>query len=160
MRLFRPRLLPSVLLLSLLLPLNLYAADAGQVGEGERCPVCGMFVAPYHNWLSVVTLADGELIYFDGPKDLFRFVFDVATYRPGQTVADISRVQVTEYYSTRLMDAQEVFFVSGSDVMGPMGAELVPVAGKGNAEAFLKDHGGQAVMQFDGKELHKVVTRD
>ena len=159
MILFRKFCLVSFLVL-LLMPLQAGAADSGQVGKDERCPVCGMFVAPYTNWLSVVTMSDGQQFHFDGPKDLFRFVMDLSSYQPGRTIDDIRQVQVTEYYSTQLMDATAVFFVTGSDVLGPMGAELVPIAGKANAEAFLKDHGGKAVMQFDGKELHKVVSRD
>jgi len=159
MKLIRKPCLLTLLFL-LLLPLTATAGDGGQVDKDERCPVCGMFVAPYQNWLTVVTMNDGQQFHFDGPKDLFRFIMDLSSYQPGRTLADIRQVQVTEYYSTRLMDATAVFFVTGSDVLGPMGAELVPIAGKANAEAFLKDHGGKAVMQFDGKELHKVVSRD
>jgi copper chaperone NosL len=154
------RLLPVivVLLMNLLPPIA--AAESGKPNASDRCPVCGMFVAPHSNWLSVVTFADGQEVFFDGPKDLFRYIFDLQTYQAERTLAEIQQVRVTEYYSTRLMDAKEVFFVTGSDVLGPMGAELVPVFGKGNAEAFLKDHAGKAVMQFDGKELNKVVSGD
>jgi nitrous oxide reductase accessory protein NosL len=162
MNFLRIRLLPIsicvVLLINFLSPA--VAAESGVPKASDRCPVCGMFVAPYANWISVVTFADGQEVFFDGPKDLFRYVFDLQTYQPDRTFADIRQVRVTEYYSTRLMDAQEVFFVTGSDVLGPMGAELVPVSGKANAEAFLKDHAGKAVMQFDGKDLNKVVSGD
>lgn len=148
----------SALLLLLLAPFQVSAATDDQPGANERCPVCGMFVAPYPSWLSSVTMNDGRRFFFDGPKDLFQFVLELPSYLPGQTTDDIRQVQVTEYYSTRLMDAREVFFVTGSDVLGPMGMELVPVAGKANTETFLKDHGGKAVLRFDGRELHKVAA--
>lgn len=35
-----------------------------------------------------------------------------------------------------------VWFAAGSDVTGPMGRTLVPVAGREEAEHFLKDHHG------------------
>jgi copper chaperone NosL len=160
MNLLRIKMLPvAVVLLINLLP-TVAAAEAGKPTASDRCPVCGMFVAPHSNWLSVVAFTDGQEVFFDGPKDLFRYLFDLQTYQPERTLADIQQVRVSEYYSTRLLDAKEVFFVTGSDVLGPMGAELVPVFGKANAEAFLKDHAGKAVMQFDGKELNKVVSGD
>jgi len=60
---------------------------------------------------------------------------------------------VTEYYSTKLMKAEEVYFVGGSDVKGPMGDELVAIRGRDQAETFLKDHAGKKLLQFDGKSL-------
>jgi len=149
-----------LMFLALLSGLLVSGALADQIspGQDERCPVCGMGVAPYPNWVSVVTFSDGERVFFDGPKDLFRFIFGLKTYRPEKSSEDIAEVQVTEYYSTRLTDAKEVYFIVGSDIRGPMPNELVAVAGKQNAEAFLKDHGGESILVFDGHDLNKVVA--
>lgn len=128
-------------------------------GQQDRCPVCGMFVAPYPNWLAVAEMSGGSYHYFDGPKDLFRFFFAVDSYLPGKSRDDIVQLWASEYYSTRLTPIEELFFVSGSDVLGPMGEELVPVAGKENAEAFLRDHGGTKILRFDGQDLVEVIAR-
>jgi nitrous oxide reductase accessory protein NosL len=122
-------------------------------GPKDRCAVCGMFVAPYPNWVALIEFRDGSRAFFDGPKDMFVFFFDLAKYRPQARPEDIAGILVTEYYTTRLMAARDVYFVVGSDVMGPMGKELVPVAGRENAETFQRDHGGTKIMQFDGKNL-------
>ena len=37
----------------------------------------------------------------------------------------------------------------GSDVLGPMGHELVPLANRMDAEEFLKDHKGKRALAFD-----------
>jgi copper chaperone NosL len=63
---------------------------------------------------------------------------------------------VTEYYSTKLQRAESVYFVSGSEVMGPMGAELVPIGDREQAETFRRDHDGKKIMRFDGKDLVEV----
>ena len=39
--------------------------------------------------------------------------------------------------------------LTGSDVMGPMGAELVPIAKKSHAETFVIDHGGESILRYD-----------
>jgi nitrous oxide reductase accessory protein NosL len=112
-----------------------------------------MFVAPYPNWVALVEFKDGSRDFFDGPKDMFVYFFDLAKYRPQARPEDIAGIYVTEYYTTRLVGARDVYFVTGSDVMGPMGKELVPVAGRENAETFRRDHGGTKIMQFDGENL-------
>jgi copper chaperone NosL len=122
-------------------------------GPKERCGVCGMFVAPYANWLAQMEFKDGSRAFFDGPKDLFVYFFDLAKYQPGAKVEEIAALYVTEYYTTRVLNVREVFLVSGSDVMGPMGQELVPVAGREQAETFRRDHGGKKILQFNGAEL-------
>jgi nitrous oxide reductase accessory protein NosL len=116
-------------------------------GPEERCAVCGMYVARYPSWQAVIELVDGSRLYFDGPKDMFKFLDNLEKH--SRRPQEISRAWVTEYYSTRLMPAREAFFVSGSDVSGPMGAELVPVAGAEAAHSFAADHGGTAVLSFD-----------
>jgi len=121
-----------------------------------RCPVCGMFVAPFSGWIATVQFADTAPFYFDGPKDMFNYLFSRATYHPNGTLPSITGVFVTEYYTQRGMPADDVYFIAGSNVLGPMGQELVPVAGKETALTFVSDHGGQRVMVFDGSDLKEV----
>ena len=117
-------------------------------GPKDKCAVCGMFVAKYPEWVAAAVLADGKVRYFDGPKDLFRYSFDVERYERGRSREDVKGLFVTEYYSTRLVPAESVFFVAGSDVLGPMGHELVPVEGQAAAKTFSADHRGRAVLAF------------
>jgi nitrous oxide reductase accessory protein NosL len=120
-----------------------------EVRKSDKCPVCGMFVARYKNWLSEIIFTDGTYAVFDGPKDMFRYYLDVKKYNPTKKASDISNIYITEYYSTELMDARKVFFVQGSDVNGPMGAELVPLASETAAKDFLKDHKGSRILKFN-----------
>ncbi|MEN8135669.1 MAG: nitrous oxide reductase accessory protein NosL [Thermodesulfobacteriota bacterium] len=117
-------------------------------GNRDRCPVCGMFVAPYPSWLATIAFNDGSQLFFDGPKDLFRFYLDWPAKESRQK-SDITAIYVTEYYSTRLMKIAEVLFVTGSDVYGPMGQELVPVAGREAAAGFMRDHRGTKIITFE-----------
>jgi copper chaperone NosL len=111
-------------------------------GPAARCPVCGMFVAPHPTWVAALRRADGALEYFDGPKDLFRRLVSP----PGRETG--GEPFVTDYYSTETIAARGAWFVAGSDVLGPMGRELVPFASEKEARGFLRDHGGSAVLPF------------
>lgn len=147
---FYPLLLAILYMLFLSLPLS-FATDKKPVAvkKSDKCPVCGMFVSGYKNWLAEIIFSDGTYAAFDGPKDMFRYYLDLKKYNPSKTASDISAIYITEYYSTELTDARKVFFVLGSNVNGPMGAELVPLASETAAKEFLKDHKGKKVLKFN-----------
>jgi len=115
----------------------------------DKCPVCGMFVAPYPNWVGQIVFKDGGRSYFDGPKDLFTYYFAPEKYGSARKRADIVDIHVTDYYSVSAIDGRKAFYVIGSDVRGPMGKELVPFAKKADADGFLKDHHGRKGLSFD-----------
>lgn len=115
----------------------------------DKCPVCGMFVAKYPDWVASTTFKNGSVSYFDGPKDMFTHFFDPPRYTPGLRQGDIAAMRVKEYYSLKMIDARGAFFVIGSDVYGPMGKELIPFATRADAEAFLADHKGKRVLRFN-----------
>jgi nitrous oxide reductase accessory protein NosL len=123
-------------------------------GPDDRCAVCGMFVHKYPNWVATVVFADGAQVFFDGPKDLFRYLLDLEKYQAGDR--EIAGVFVTDYYRVRFIDAETAHFVTGSDVTGPMGAELIPLGKREEAETFARDHGGQETLEFGDITLEKV----
>jgi copper chaperone NosL len=134
---------------ALLLPARAFAQAAAKSGAKDLCPVCGMLVSKYPNWTAAVTYRDGHSHYFDGAKDLFKYLLDLPKYAPGHRRQDIAAIEVTEYYGLTRIDARKAFYVTGSDVLGPMGQELVPFASRADAEEFLKDHGGNRILGFD-----------
>ncbi len=134
--------------------------DAGprEVTKKDKCPVCGMFVYKYPDWVGQVIFQDGTTAFFDGAKDLFKYYLDLAKYRPGSRLEDIAAVYVTEYYDMELIPAKEALFVVGSDVYGPMGHELIPFKTRKDAEVFMKDHQGNRVLGF-GEVTPEVIGK-
>jgi copper chaperone NosL len=142
-------ILAVISLMFLSAPLSI-AADKKPVDvkKSDKCPVCGMFVSGYKNWQAQIIFSDGSYAVFDGPKDMFRYYLNIKKYNPAKQASDISSIYVTEYYSTAFIDGRKAFFVQGSDVNGPMGAELVPCATEATARDFLKDHKGSRILKF------------
>lgn len=122
--------------------------------SSDKCAVCGMFVERYTDWIATIVKRDGSRLYFDGPKDMFKFLLDTRTYKGDRE--EIAAVFVTDYYKTETMDARKAFFVSGSDVMGPMGPELIAIDNEADARTFLDDHGGNLILAFDDVTLEAV----
>jgi nitrous oxide reductase accessory protein NosL len=127
-------------------------------GKRDKCPVCGMFVAKYPDWVAAIRFTDGSYAVFDGAKDLFKFWLDMAAFDRSRRPADVASIQVTDYYAVKPVDARKAYFVVGSDVLGPMGHELVPFESEADARAFLADHRGRRVLRFD--EVGPAVLRE
>lgn len=124
-------------------------------GRRDTCPVCGMLVSKYPNWVATIVYKDGHAHHFDGAKDMFKFWFDPPKYAANHSQDMIAAIWVTDYYGLQKIDAHKAYYVIGSDVPGPMGHEFVPLASKADAEDFMKEHKGIRVMTFDqvDKEL-------
>ncbi len=112
------------------------------------CPVCGMFVAQYPNWVATVLYPAGASHHFDGPKDLFTYLLDMKKWAQGRGADAIQSITVKEYYGLNRINAQAAFYVVGSDVLGPMGHELIPFATLEDAETFMRDHRGKKIYRF------------
>ncbi|MDD2541448.1 MAG: nitrous oxide reductase accessory protein NosL [Desulfuromonadaceae bacterium] len=145
------RLIPVVILICFLMMSVCLAANkaAVVVPPGAKCPVCGMFVAKFPDWTATAHFKDGATFYYDGPKDMFSHYLNTSRYTPGKLQADIVALTVKEYYSLERIDARTAFFVSGSDVYGPMGNELVPFKTEKDARSFKLDHKGKFILRFN-----------
>lgn len=136
---------------ALLLTGSLLAAADGppaSPGPKDKCPVCGMFVAKFPEWIAVVRFQDGSQAFFDGAKDLFAYLQEPRRYRSSSTPKDVASVWVKDYYRQQMIDARRACFVLGSNILGPMGKELVPCATEVEARTFLKDHAGTRILRF------------
>jgi copper chaperone NosL len=117
-------------------------------GPKTKCPVCGMFVAKYPDYLAQVVFKDGSSDFFDGPKDMFKYLVNLKRYNPGKNRTDVAAIHVTDYYRVVPVDGMKAFYVMGSAVYGPMGKELIPFEKDQEARIFMKDHGGITILRF------------
>ena len=130
------------------------------VPEDARCPVCAMFVAKYPKWAAQMDFTQNgakHTVYFDGVKDMMKFYFKPAKWGKYYDIKPVQML-VSDYYSRKVVNAKDAFYVTGSDVLGPMGEELIPFFSEENAKTFMKDHNGRKLLRFDeitGKTLRK-----
>jgi len=129
---------------------RIFMAEAGmpaEVNEQDHCAVCGMLVTKYPEWIARIQLSDGRVVVFDGPKDLFVYYFSPEEYGDGEMKG--SEIWVKDYYTQEWLDGRKAFYVTGSDVYGPMGEEFVPLSTREAAENFRKDHHGKAIWMIE-----------
>ncbi len=119
-----------------------------QVSEEDRCAVCAMRPINYPKFSSAIRLTDGTTFYFCGTGCMIKSWMHPEHYL-GVSESRLDRPVVHDYFSGKLMDARDVKWVAGSDVIGPMGPALVPVSGEKEMEAFQRRHGGKVVFTLD-----------
>jgi nitrous oxide reductase accessory protein NosL len=129
-------------------------------GKTDKCPICGMFVYKYPDWLAQIVFVDGRVVFFDGAKDMFKYYFALKRSAPGGMAEQIDSIYVTDYYDLEPVEARAAYFVTGSDVYGPMGKELVPMKNRAAAEEFFRDHGGKVIAVFGEVNPALIKTLD
>jgi len=151
--------------IAIFMVLFVFLAVAAQAGDkkpvkpakSDKCPVCGMFVAKYPDFLAQIIFKDGTYTVFDGTKDMFKFYLNPAKFAPGRKATDIAAVYVTDYYSLKPIEGLSALYVAGSDVFGPMGRELIPFEKLSDAEEFRKDHKGTSTLKF--RDITQIVLK-
>lgn len=141
-------------------PVNAGSLPALSPGAGDRCPVCGMFVTTYPDWVAQVRFRDQETVFFDGAKDFFKYCFRLAHYRPDRSPEDFAIKYVRDYYTMASIDAATAYYVVGSDVYGPMGHELIAFASAEDAAEFMRDHRGRRILRFEAITPELVTSLD
>ncbi|MHB8843906.1 MAG: nitrous oxide reductase accessory protein NosL [Nitrospirota bacterium] len=139
-----------------------FANDVPSAGDGKKvkCPVCGMFVAPYADWNAAIVFSDSTTAVFDGSKDMFKYYLDRKKYAAGKDRASITAVTVKDYYSKEETDARKAWYVIWGDIYGPMGHEPIPFETEENAKKFMSEHHGRKVLRFQDITLKLLHSLD
>jgi nitrous oxide reductase accessory protein NosL len=119
-----------------------------QISDQDRCPVCGMKVAEHAKFSSAIRLMDETTFYFCGTGCMMRAWLHPEIFLATEK-EKLQTPMVKDNYTGEEVDGRDVFWVAGSDVIGPMGPALVPVKGEKALEAFKRRHGGKTIFRMD-----------
>ncbi len=114
--------------------------------EEDRCPVCAMTTHD-RKMGAAIELSDGRTFYFCGPGCMLKSALHPDVFL-GAGDATVERAVVTDFFTGNHVDASDVTWVAGSDVVGPMGSMIVPVVGDDALAAFLERHGGDTTFKW------------
>ena len=118
----------------------------GKIAEpapDTRCAVCGMYPARYPENKCQLSTAKGETHHFCSSHCLVSFIAEPKQFI--ETTAKIKSVWVTIPEEQSYEYAMGLYYVVGSNIMGPMGKEAVPYRNKVMANTVAGKQGGQVV---------------
>ena len=107
------------------------------------CRHCGMPSQEYPKWKVKVVTEKGP-IWYCSPRCMF-----ISVKKKDNGHKGIKSIDVISYYATNTIDAKTALYVTGSDILGPMGHDLVPLKDKAAAKDFKNEHKGQTIVSFD-----------
>ncbi|HEU4407425.1 MAG TPA: nitrous oxide reductase accessory protein NosL [Polyangiaceae bacterium] len=116
----------------------LASALAASCQRKARCGHCGMALDPASRWYAELAFADGSARGFDTPRCAFS-----AWRGPSREAREL---YARGHYQGARLPSGSLRFASGSDVLGPMGPDLVPVEPE-HADAFARDHHARAMLR-------------
>ena len=120
---------------------------AMQISKQDRCPMCAMQVSKYKKFACAVQLIDGRTFYFCSAGCMIRSWIQPEIFL-GVTKTELKRTVVQDYFNGEQVSGGAVFWVAGSDVIGPMGPALVPLKSEPHLDTFKTRHGAKAVFRL------------
>ena len=122
-------------------------SGAMHISSQDRCPVCAMQVSKHQKFACAIELINGKTFYFCGSGCMIRTWMHPDIFL-GATKTELKRSVVQDYFTGDQVSGESVFWVAGSDVIGPMGPALVPLKNEQGLEVFKKRHGAKAVFRL------------
>jgi len=119
------------------------------IPDDVSCGKCGMFPAKYPRWQSQIIFNDGAMTPFDGCKCMFNFLFAMEKFDQTHTGDDVSAIWVKDFNTGEWLTAKDAYYVVGSDMMGPMGKELIPFSDLASAQKFQGEQNGSLMKYTD-----------
>jgi nitrous oxide reductase accessory protein NosL len=122
-------------------------SGAMQISSQDRCPVCAMPVSKHKKFACAIQLMNDSTFYFCGTGCMIRSWLHPEIFL-GVDKEELKRSVVQDYFSGEQVPGRSVYWVAGSDVIGPMGPALVPLKNEQHLDVFKRRHGAKAVFRL------------
>jgi nitrous oxide reductase accessory protein NosL len=90
-----------------------------------------MYADSDQRWPAEITLKGGQKVFFESPKHAFAYYLSVGEYAKGRKQTDVEAFTVRDWQTGKQVDARKYWYLVGSDIEGPMGADIVPLSEDG-----------------------------
>jgi len=145
---------PRLRLLILIVICALFMGCSGSSGTDPRnveahkeCPLCGMIPAKYPLFNCQIIFDDGTYEAFDSAAGLLVYLY--FPDKTGFEVKKVRKIYFKDYLEQKWLDADKTWFVLGSEILGPMGIEFLPVSSEKLAMELKTKEQGAAIIPFN-----------
>jgi len=144
-------------------------AQPQTIESHKRCPLCKMYPARYPKFNCQVVFNDDSYEAFDSTIGLL--VYLNFPDKTGKALKPIAGIYFKDYLKGGWIKDHKAFFVTGSEVRGPMGIQFLPVDSEEAAENLRIQSNGKDVVHFkqinrqylidaaQAGQLHKMATK-
>jgi nitrous oxide reductase accessory protein NosL len=118
-----------------------------EIESHKKCPLCGMYPARYPKFNCQIVFKDGSYEAFDSAIGLLVYLH--FPDKTGAKLKPIAGVYFKDYLKQGWLEAEKTFFVTGSEIRGPMGIQFLPVDSQQAAEQIKKQANGKDIIRFN-----------
>ncbi len=133
-------------LIVLLSMTNWSFAQSVTIESHKQCPLCGMYSARYPKFNCQIVFKDGSYEAFDSAIGLLVYLH--FPDKTGQKPKPVAGIYFKEYLKGGWLAAEKAFFVTGSDIRGPLGIQFLPVDNQQAAEELKEQARGKEIIHF------------
>jgi nitrous oxide reductase accessory protein NosL len=136
-----------ILFLIILFGMTIWAsAKPIKIESQKECPLCGMYPARYQRFNCQIVFKDGSYEAFDSAIGLLVYLH--FPDKTGIKLKPVAGIYFKDYLKEGWLEADRAFFVTGSEIKGPMGIQFLPVDSEQAAEELKKQGKGKDIIHF------------
>ncbi|MCP3874467.1 MAG: hypothetical protein GY699_15095 [Desulfobacteraceae bacterium] len=117
-----------------------------KIESHKECPLCGMYPSRYPQFNCQLIFKDGTYEAFDSATGLLLYL--LFSDKTGINPKPVDKIYFKHYLKESWLESSKSFFVIGSEIMGPMGIEFLPVDNKHAAEELKNQENGKEIISF------------
>ncbi len=117
-----------------------------KIEADKKCPLCGMYPARYPKFNCQVVFKDGSYEAFDSAIGLLVYLH--FPDKTGLKLKPVAGIYFKDYLKEGWLEADKAFFVTGSEIRGPMGIQFLPIDSEQAAEELKKQAQGKDIIHF------------
>ena len=134
------------LLIVLMAMTNGAFSQSQKIESNKKCPICGMVPARYPKFNCQIVFKDGGYEAFDSAIGLLVYLH--FPDKTGLMLKPVAGIYFKDYLKEGWLEADKAFFVTGSEIRGPMGVQFLPVDSQQAAEELKKQAKGKDIIHF------------
>jgi len=121
-------------------------SQSQNIESHKKCPLCGMVPARYPQFNCQIVFKDGSYEAFDSAIGLLVYLH--FPDKTGLKLKPVAGIYFKDYLKEGWLEADKAFFVTGSEIRGPMGVQFLPVDSEQAAEELKKQAKGKDIIHF------------
>jgi nitrous oxide reductase accessory protein NosL len=125
---------------------NWASAQPIKIESHKKCPLCGMYPARYSKFNCQIVFKDGSYEAFDSAIGLLVYLH--FPDKTGLKLKPVAGIYFKDYLKEDWLEADKAFFVTASEIRGPMGVQFLPVDSEQAANKLKKQAQGKDIIHF------------
>jgi len=151
----------KILFVIVLLSISIFADKITLLNPNTNDMVYHTPLKEYKRFICEAKLQNGKTVQFVAIKSMIQVYWHQRHFFKVKLIsAKIKDMYVQDFRTGEKINAKTAFYVIGSSIVGPNGANLIPFKSIKSAKLFEKEYGGSKILSFKDLSLRLIELLD